>query len=377
MRPEDAAAREVPVPQPAAAAIERRVDAAAHGVVDVVGLARARRLPVECEAEDQHHEAGGGRERDGERGVGAPRRQRLRAPVHDRDLALRRAEPMHGGEGRRAVRKNDLRHAGRGAQGIQWLRMAEQIGEPSADQGPVGLRHGHCSAVMGRRSRRGPPRRSAPSELVTTNWRPGASAQAAIACSSSDCLRRSSVSGGAPQSLGEEAGAGHHAPHDLADRLAAVVDHLHEGADADGDEKGDDQRRHRATQRGLRRQETPIGGLCDRLRQALDGVGIDRRARRLDARHAWPPFGSSSPNIDRKDVPHLPESLSIGIEKCGLVEKSQRENSSSTAGAYAADFAAYSGRTGPAGHAAAAKTGSAASVCGQRALDDVADVARQ
>ena len=72
MRPEDAAAREVPVPQAAAAAVERGVDAAAHGVVDDVGLARARRLPVEGEAEDQQDEAGGGRERDGQRGVGAP-----------------------------------------------------------------------------------------------------------------------------------------------------------------------------------------------------------------------------------------------------------------------------------------------------------------
>ena len=60
MRPEDAAAREVPVPQAAAAAVERGVDAAAHRVVDEVGFARAHRLPVEGKAEDQQHEAGGG-----------------------------------------------------------------------------------------------------------------------------------------------------------------------------------------------------------------------------------------------------------------------------------------------------------------------------
>ena len=62
MRPEHAAAREIPVPQPAAAAIERGIDAAAHGIVDEVGLARARRLPMEGEAEDQHDEAGRGRQ---------------------------------------------------------------------------------------------------------------------------------------------------------------------------------------------------------------------------------------------------------------------------------------------------------------------------
>ena len=63
LRPEDAAARQVPIPQAAAAAVERGVDAGAHRLVDHVGLARARRLPVEGKAEDQHHEAGGGGER--------------------------------------------------------------------------------------------------------------------------------------------------------------------------------------------------------------------------------------------------------------------------------------------------------------------------
>ena len=90
MRPEDAAAREVPVPQAAAAAIERGVDARAHRLVDHVGFARAGRLPVEGKAEDQHDEAGGRRERDGQRGVGRPGRQRLGASMHDRELAVRR-----------------------------------------------------------------------------------------------------------------------------------------------------------------------------------------------------------------------------------------------------------------------------------------------
>ena len=79
MRPEDPAAREVPVPQAAAAAVERGVDAGAHGLVDLVGLARARGLPVEGETEDQHDEAGRGGQRDGQRGIGAPDRERIRA----------------------------------------------------------------------------------------------------------------------------------------------------------------------------------------------------------------------------------------------------------------------------------------------------------
>ena len=53
MRPEDAAAREVPVPEAAAAAVERGVDPAADGVIDQVGFAGARGLPMESEAEDR------------------------------------------------------------------------------------------------------------------------------------------------------------------------------------------------------------------------------------------------------------------------------------------------------------------------------------
>ena len=76
MRPEDAAAREIPIPQPAAAAVERGIDAAADRFVDHVGFPRPGRLPVEGKAEDQHDEAGGGRKRDGERGQRAPGRER-------------------------------------------------------------------------------------------------------------------------------------------------------------------------------------------------------------------------------------------------------------------------------------------------------------
>jgi len=47
MRPKHTAAREIPIPQPAASAVERGVDAAADRVIDNVGLARPSRLPVE------------------------------------------------------------------------------------------------------------------------------------------------------------------------------------------------------------------------------------------------------------------------------------------------------------------------------------------
>ena len=87
LRPENAAAREVPIPQAAAAAVERGIDAAAHRLVDDVGFARPCRLPVEGKAEDEHDEAGGGRQRDGERGERAPGRERAAARLHHGELA--------------------------------------------------------------------------------------------------------------------------------------------------------------------------------------------------------------------------------------------------------------------------------------------------
>ncbi len=56
--PEDAATREIPVPQPASAAIQRRIDAAADRFVNQVSFARARCLPMEGEAENQDDKSG-------------------------------------------------------------------------------------------------------------------------------------------------------------------------------------------------------------------------------------------------------------------------------------------------------------------------------
>ena len=73
-------------------------------------------------------------------------------------------------------------------------------------------------------------------------------------------------------------------------RLAALLEHLHAGADRNGDQKGDDQNRHRAAQQRLGAQEAVIRRLGDRLRQPLDRIRAYRRTRRLGARHIEPPF---------------------------------------------------------------------------------------
>src|SRR6185437_5080078 len=63
---------QVPVPQSAAAAVERGVDPAAHRVVDEIAFACPGRLPVEGEAEDQYDKTGGGGQRHGQRRVRSP-----------------------------------------------------------------------------------------------------------------------------------------------------------------------------------------------------------------------------------------------------------------------------------------------------------------
>ena len=88
LRPEDPAARQVPIPQSAAAAIERGIDAAAHRVVDEIALAGAGRLPVKGKAQDQHDKAGGGGQRHRQRRVRPP--QRIDLFLDDDDLAGQR-----------------------------------------------------------------------------------------------------------------------------------------------------------------------------------------------------------------------------------------------------------------------------------------------
>ena len=130
VRPEHPAARQIPVPKPAAAAVERGVDAAAHSVVDQIGLAGAGCLPVEGKAEDQHHETGGGGEGDGQRGGRAPVGQCLAARLHDREEADRIAQRPHRGESVVAVRHDVLAGAGVVA---EWLRRAEHVEDMPAE----------------------------------------------------------------------------------------------------------------------------------------------------------------------------------------------------------------------------------------------------
>src|SRR6202000_679472 len=74
LRPENPTARQIPIPQSAAAAIERGVDAAADGVVDEVAFAGAGRLTVKGKTQNKDDEAGGGGQRHRQSGVRSPER---------------------------------------------------------------------------------------------------------------------------------------------------------------------------------------------------------------------------------------------------------------------------------------------------------------
>ena len=217
MRPVDAAARDVPVPKPAAAAVERGVDAASHRVVDHVGLAGARRLPVEGEAEDQQHEAGGGGQRDGQRGVGPPARQRIDARLHDRKLAAARGERAHGRERPVAVGEGDFSDAGAGAEDGERLHVAQHLGEPLPDRGADRRNRGGDDSV-------GVAQQDAASEHGRAR-RQGARQD--FAARGVGIFR-----GGQPiEAFDGKIGDVLDVVDRVGDRLAAVVEHLDHGAD--------------------------------------------------------------------------------------------------------------------------------------------------
>ena len=273
MRPEDAAAREVPVPQAAAAAVERGVDAGAHGLVDDVGFARARRLPVEGEAEDQHDEAGGGRERDGQRRVGAPAAsasaRRCTIATWPCPELSQCTVAKAGVPSARAISSTPAT-APKVSSGCDGPRM-------SIRRRPSAVLSGCADGGASRRRRSG--RRSAPPRRSRRPHWSGRSAGRAPAPSRDDLLELGLLAAvvrpltARPSRSARNSALPAHAAHDLADRLAAMVEDLHERADADRDQERDDERRHRAPQRRLRRQKTPIRRLGDRLRQTFDGIG--------------------------------------------------------------------------------------------------------
>jgi hypothetical protein len=164
-------------------------------------------------------------------------------------------EIAHRGEGALAFGELDFENPGAGSENGQRLRVADDVGEAEADRPAGGHRRGDDAVGVAQQdatAERGGAGRQRPLEQVAP--------------------RRIAVlgAGEAVEALGDEIGDVVEVVHRLGDRLPVMVQHLDHRADADGEEEGDDQCRHRAPQRGLGDQEPPVGRVGDRLRQAFD-----------------------------------------------------------------------------------------------------------
>ena len=232
VRPEDTAARQVPVPQAAAAAIEGGVDAPAHHVVDHVGFARARRLPMECEAEDQHHEAGGRRQRHRERGIGARKGERRRTLLDHRELAERRIQRAHRGECLGAVGERYFEDAGRCPECGERLHRAERVEQWASERRGFRRAGDHEAVRVGDQELD-----TGVVRVLLIEWLDDA---LDAACELG--LRGHAIV--AVEALGQNVGGEVEVADDIGDRLAAMIIDLYQGADRHGEQEGNDQNRY-------------------------------------------------------------------------------------------------------------------------------------
>ena len=142
VRPVDAAARDVPIPQSAASAVKGGIDAVAHLLADFVCDTRALRL----------HEIGKPDRRGARRlrlreaitcprVLKRPRREHARQRLDDRDLARRGGKRPHGRDPLLAGREPDRHDAGPVGEEREGLCLAEEVGQ---------RRRMRCGRRMGR-----------------------------------------------------------------------------------------------------------------------------------------------------------------------------------------------------------------------------------
>ncbi|GJD59693.1 hypothetical protein IFDJLNFL_5624 [Methylobacterium dankookense] len=146
VRPVDPPARDVPVPQAAAAAAERDVEALADLLADPVRPLGAAALQAVGEADADDDEGGGADQHDLVAGAGMPAPEQRLQGLHHRDPPPVR-QTVHGGDERLAVRGRQLGRAEALAEGGQRLAIPEQPGE--ARRVPVERRMGGEDALLG------------------------------------------------------------------------------------------------------------------------------------------------------------------------------------------------------------------------------------
>ncbi len=252
-RPEDAGAGQVPVPQAAAAAGERCLEARLRLAVDAVGLRRARRLREIAVEDDQQDGAGADEDGDVERDVAAPRPVDAGQRLEHGDGPEGRGEVVQRGEGLFAIRQRHLEDAGALAEGGEQLGVADgaverlvlqrQVARRGGDDGAAGVGDEDLAAVAGGVGGQGVGQRV---ERVGT--------------------RRLVAGGGI--GVGEDA-------HDHADRLARVglaVDaqlvELDEARQADDQQEDGDEDGNEPAKERFGGQELTVGGTSEQSRVA-------------------------------------------------------------------------------------------------------------
>ena len=149
IRPIDSASRQIPVPQPAPAAIERGVHAFAHPLVDFVCFACPRRLPMKSKSEDQQHEASGRDQGDSDCGIGTPAFEGARLWLERGDLPQSIGQLIDRGQQFRAVREGELERI-RAVKAHAGVGLADKICEPLVSgQSGGGRRRDHTAAGVG------------------------------------------------------------------------------------------------------------------------------------------------------------------------------------------------------------------------------------
>ena len=228
---------------------------------------------MEGKAEDQDDESGGGGERDRQRRVRRPRRQRLGAPMYDRKLAVRRMKAAHRPIRRTTVGERNFQNAGGSTKRGQRLRGAEHVDQPASDHPGLERRGGADRAVgIGDDLMAD----AGDDDAVAVGNQHLAAGRARPGRHHAFELGLQPTVGAGPSALqpfepiDEEIGAAFDLLDDLADRLATMVQHLHDRADADREEECDDQRGDGTSQSRLGGEQPPICGLGDRLSQSLD-----------------------------------------------------------------------------------------------------------
>ena len=138
IRPVDAPAREIPIPEAAASPAKRGVDSVLHPLAQLIGLACARRLPEIGGRQGNQHKDRADRKDGGAIRRRLPFGQDRHHGMDDSDLAERRIERAHGRQGIPAVREVDPQDAGFFREYRQWLGGPQIIGERGVGAGERG-----------------------------------------------------------------------------------------------------------------------------------------------------------------------------------------------------------------------------------------------